>query len=190
MTGFYYENETFDQLQLAGEDLSQKEFVDCIFQGCDFSEANFYKTDFIDCQFRDCNLSMVVVEQTGWKNVLCKHCKILGVDFQLCSDFLLKLAFEDCQLDYANFDKKKLAKTPFIDCRLESVSFQETDLSEAQFRGSILSHSQFYQTQLSGADFRGASAYTIDPNQNRIRGAKFSLEGVPGLLQQYQIEIS
>jgi hypothetical protein len=31
--------------------------------------------------------------------------------------------------------------------------------------------------------------YRIDPNINQIKKAKFSLDGLPGLLSAYQIEI-
>jgi len=190
MTGFYYEDEIFEQLQLANEDLGKKEFVECTFRHCDFSEAHLSTTDFIDCHFIGSNLSMIQVAGTGFKNVDFDNCKMLGVDFQVCSDFLLKLSFKDCQLDFSNFHQMKLAQTQFINCRMESVEFQEADLSRAVFKGSSLMNAQFYNSNLEESDFREAIAYIINPNQNRVKGAKFSLDGVMGLLQQYQIEIT
>lgn len=189
MTGFYYEDETFEQLQMINEDLSKKEFVECTFRHCDLSEADLSGSDFIDCHFLDSNLSMMQVTGTGFKNVDFENCKILGVDFQVCSDFLLQLAFKECQLDFSNFHQMKLSQTPFINCRMESVELQEADLSGAVFTGSSMLNAQFYSTNLEGSDFRETIAYIINPNQNRVKGAKFSLEGVAGLLQQYQIEI-
>lgn len=190
MTGFYYENETFKGQLLMGEDLSKKEFVECTFQQCDFTEANLSGTDFIDCTFEHCNLSMVVLEETGLKNVSFKSCKLMGVDFQVCNDFLLQLKFEECQLDFANFQQMKLSKTQFLDCRMESVEFQETDLSASTFNRSQLTHSHFHRSNLEQTDFREVIDYRIDPTQNRIKGAKFSLEGIHGLLEKFQIVIS
>jgi len=42
---------------------------------------------------------------------------------------------------------------------------------------------------LEKADFREATNYFIDPEKNRIKKAKFSLNGLPGLLIPYDIII-
>jgi fluoroquinolone resistance protein len=42
---------------------------------------------------------------------------------------------------------------------------------------------------LEKADFRTSNGYSIDPEMNRIKKAKFSLEGVAGLLDKYDIEV-
>jgi fluoroquinolone resistance protein len=42
---------------------------------------------------------------------------------------------------------------------------------------------------LEKADFRTAYNYSIDPEKNRIKKAKFSIFGVTGLLDKYDIEI-
>lgn len=39
-------------------------------------------------------------------------------------------------------------------------------------------------------DFRTSYSYSIDPQKNRIKKAKFSVQEIKGLLQQYDIEIS
>jgi hypothetical protein len=48
----------------------------------------------------------------------------------------------------------------------------------------------FAQTNLRKADFRTSYNFTINPENNQITGAKFSMETLPGLLQQYKIEIN
>ena len=45
------------------------------------------------------------------------------------------------------------------------------------------------QTILEKADFRTAKNYSIDPEQNRLKKAKFSLSGVVGLLRKYDIVV-
>jgi hypothetical protein len=52
-----------------------------------------------------------------------------------------------------------------------------------------LTDALFDRSVLEKADFTSAVHYRIDPNINQIKKAKFSLEGLPGLLSAYQIEI-
>jgi fluoroquinolone resistance protein len=47
----------------------------------------------------------------------------------------------------------------------------------------------FDHTILEIADFRSAFNYTIDPEINKLKGAKFSTLGLSGLLAKYNIEI-
>ena len=47
----------------------------------------------------------------------------------------------------------------------------------------------FDKTLLEKSDFRKAFNYTIDPETNRIKKAKFSLHSISGLLVKYDIEI-
>jgi hypothetical protein len=48
----------------------------------------------------------------------------------------------------------------------------------------------FENTLLEKADLRTAFNYSIDPEMNRVKKAKFSIAGVTGLLDKYDIEIS
>jgi fluoroquinolone resistance protein len=43
--------------------------------------------------------------------------------------------------------------------------------------------------QIEKADFRTAYNYHLDPESNRLKGAKFSFHGLPGLLGKYGLEI-
>ena len=47
----------------------------------------------------------------------------------------------------------------------------------------------FSHTILEKADFRTSFNYSINPEINRIKKAKFSLIGIAGLLDKYDIEI-
>jgi hypothetical protein len=42
---------------------------------------------------------------------------------------------------------------------------------------------------LAAVDFSTAYNYTIDPEFNPMKKAKFSTQGIPGLLQKYDIKI-
>ena len=92
-------------------------------------------------------------------------------------------------LDYSSFFEKKMKKTRFIGCSLVEVDFARTDLSGAIFDRSNLSGAVFSQTNLENADFRAAENFSFDPEQNRMKKAKFSISGLAGLLGKYNLLI-
>jgi fluoroquinolone resistance protein len=57
------------------------------------------------------------------------------------------------------------------------------------FDNCDLKNAAFDQTILEKADFRTAFNYSIDPDNNKIKKAKFSISGLTGLLEKYNIEI-
>ena len=57
------------------------------------------------------------------------------------------------------------------------------------FDNCDLERTTFANTIIEKADFRTSYNYTIDPEFNRIRNAKFSLSQVAGLLRKHDIRI-
>ena len=47
----------------------------------------------------------------------------------------------------------------------------------------------FDNTILEKSDFRTSYNYAMNPEINSIKKAKFSLQGIPGLLGKYNIEV-
>lgn len=183
------EDKTFVRLtDLMGEACAE-EYENCVFEGCDFSQQNLSGLSFSDCRFSGCNLSNALVQGVVFKDVSFQSCKLLGVAFSKCRDFCTSLTFEDCILRFSSFSELKLRKTPFIRCELRDVSFFKTDLSGATFDRCDLNGALFGRTNLEHADFSTSFNYVIDPDDNRIRKAKFSALGLPGLLHKYDIEI-
>lgn len=160
------------------------ELEQCRFADCDLGEADLRNLRFIDCQFERCNLALAKVGNAGFQNVQFIECKLTGLQFTACRDMLFEVQFERCKLDYASFFGKKMPRTPFVQCSLREVDFTNADLTEAVFQESTLDRALFNDTQLGGADFTTASGFVIDPALNPMRKAKFSLEGLPGLLAQ------
>jgi uncharacterized protein YjbI with pentapeptide repeats len=113
-----------------------------------------------------------------------------GLRFEACNPFLFEVCFETCVLNLSSFYQIKGKKTKFSGCSLHEVDFTEADFSEASFDGCDLSGVLFDQTKLSKADFRTAFNYVIHPSLNQIKKAKFSQEGLAGLLQGFDILIS
>ena len=126
---------------------------------------------------------------TGLQTVSFINCKILGVNFTKCKDFLLSFSFEKCSLDYATFYEKKIIKTTFKNCTIKEVDFSFANLTFSEFINCDLSRSIFHHTILEKVDFLTAVNYSIDLEQNKVKKAKFSTSGIIGLLDKYQIII-
>lgn len=89
-----------------------------------------------------------------------------------------------------NFSDLKMKRASFAGCKVKECSFNETYLSEADFRGADLEESIFHHADLSHADFRDAKNYSIDPQSNTLKKARFSIPEVLSLLKFYDIQIS
>lgn len=181
----FIENQTFEKVT----SLTKGEYDTCRFLHCDFSEADFSEFQFSDCEFIDCNLSLVKLMKTAMRDVQFSDCKMLGLRFDDCHKFGLMLRFKQCMLNHTSFYQVNLKKIIFKGCKLIEVDFTETDLTASTFDECDLAGATFSYTILEKADLRTAQNYTIDPEQNRIKKTKFSLQGIHGLLQKYSIEI-
>ncbi len=184
-----HENKNFDNVDYTEKLLLNREFINCEFANCIFTKANLSNNNFIDCNFKSCNFSLTILQDSGIRNCEFFGCKLLGLDFSKCKRFLFSVNFQDCQLDYSSFLQMKMRKTNFINCSIKEVNFCETDLSMAIFKNCDLANTSFVRTNLEKADFRVAFNYLIDPELNKIKGAKFSTEGLSGLLVKYNIEV-
>lgn len=114
---------------------------------------------------------------------------MLGLRFDDCSDFGLSFSFEGCTLNHSSFYKTKIKKTIFKNSQLQECDFSEADLTQAVFTNCDLKNAHFESTVLEKADLRTAYNYSINPELNKIKKAKFSASGIAGLLDKYDIEI-
>ncbi|MFD3000361.1 pentapeptide repeat-containing protein [Pontibacter toksunensis] len=185
----HHRDKTFDKISYANKAVSGREFEACTFTNCDFSGSNFSGNDFIDCRFEGCNLSNMRIDHTGLKQVGFYNCKVMGVDFSSCQEFLFSVSFSNCILDFVSFFRRKIRKTTFDGCSIKEANFTQTDLSGSCFSDCDLSRTIFDQTILEKVDLRTASNYSIDPETNKIRKARFSLTGLPGLLEKHAIVV-
>jgi uncharacterized protein YjbI with pentapeptide repeats len=129
------------------------------------------------------------VKSTSFNEVDFLNCKLLGVDFSKCNDFLFSVTFQECILELASFAELKIKKTTFRASNLREVDFTTTDLENSVFDDCDLQRAIFQQTNLEKVDFSSAYNYTIDPTLNRIKKAKFSRSEIHGLLNKYDIKI-
>ena len=160
-----------------------------VFEKISFNEHSLVKGIFEECTFNNCDCSLTKLKSTILQDVRFVNSKLLGVQFHECNGFLLRLYFENCMLKLSVFYKLKLKNTAFKNCNLQEADFSEADLTGALFDNCDLLLATFMHTNLEKADFRSASHYSINPEINRIRKARFSIPGVTGLLTTYDIEI-
>lgn len=178
-----YENQTFEKL----ESIAQGEYDNCTFKYCSFSEKDLSNYTFSECVFEHCDLSSAQVKNTSFKDVEFLHCKLLGINFSEVNTFLLYFKFSYCMLSYASFYQLKITKMIWKNCMLEEADFSEAELTGAQFMDCDFRGAMFDQTNLEKADFSTSINYSIDPEANRIKKAKFSKDGALGLLAKYDI---
>ena len=72
---------------------------------------------------------------------------------------------------------------------MKEADFTETDLTGSVLDNCDLAKAVFDRTILTGADLRTSYNYSIDPDNNKIKKARFSVYGVSGLLGKYDIVI-
>ncbi|MBV9986867.1 MAG: pentapeptide repeat-containing protein [Chitinophagaceae bacterium] len=183
------EHKNFEKTDFTAAALPPGEYEDCGFTQCNFSETALSGIYFSECRFAGCNLSMVQLKGTAFRDCVFIDCKLLGLHWEDCNQFGLSFHFEGCILDLCSFFKLKLKAISFKDCSLQEADLREADLSKAVFDRCNLQGAMFDHTNLEGADLRTAEHYTIDPAQNKIKKARFSMPGVIRLLDKYQLDI-
>ena len=181
----FIEGVTFEREDFSKEKFVKGDYESCTFSNCNFSNANLSKVRFIECHFINCNLSLAHFYLTEIQDVTFKDCKMLGLRFDKCSDFAFSIKFDNCILNDSSFFKKKLLRTMFTKSKLHGVDFTECDVNTSTFDACDLLNAIFKSTDLQNTDLRNSYNFIIDPENNNIRGAKFSLESLKGLLTKY-----
>ncbi len=184
-----YVDQVFDKTEFPPTGRKDTRFDSCTFKHLDLTAVDFRGCDFTNCTFEHCNVSMVKFGSIGFDKVKFVDCKLVGTDFTNTKDFLFAADFSNCILDYAAFMKKKNKQSRFVNCRLKGTDFSEADLSVAIFDECDLSGAVFFRTILTGTNFTTSYNFTIDPEKNTLKKAKFSSAGLIGLLQNYGITV-
>lgn len=135
----YITDQTFDRLEI----LQKGEYENCIFNLCNFADADLSGFKFTKCFFNACNLSLAKLNKTAFCNIQFRDCKMLGLRFNTCNEFGLSFSFEGCQLNHSSFFKLVIRKTIFRNTQLAEVDFEESDLSHALFDNCNLQQASF-----------------------------------------------
>ncbi len=182
-------DQTFDNQSFNNIKLPAREYDNCTFINCDFTETNMSAVTFLECTFDTCNFSLVMMKETSFQEVLFTTCKMLGFDFSNCNDFMFSAKFYSTNLEYSSFYGFKMKNTLFSDCNLCEADFTKTDLTGSVFDDCNLSKAIFDKTILESVDFKTAENFSIDPETNKLKKAKFSKSGLAGLLIKHNLVI-
>ncbi|QJW90695.1 pentapeptide repeat-containing protein [Spirosoma taeanense] len=164
-------------------------FEQCQFRKLDLTRTALTGSSFVDCRFEDCNLTGVELKNTKLYDVQFTACRLLHVDFGVCDAFGFHTNFQDCQLDYTVFLNRKLRKANFTDCSLKEAHFLKCDLTATVFKNCNLELARFEDNNLTQVDFATSYNLTIDPDDNKVKKARFSLYSLPGLLTKYDLVV-
>ena len=171
------------------EGFSRGVYEECVFSACSFQECDLSLSRFVDCTFSNCNLSNAHVAETVFQGVQFNDCKMMGIRMELASKHLFTAVFNHCVLSYSSFRGRKMNRWKFKDCIFHHTDFSGSDLGNAVFAHCDLKEAVFDKTNLQGADLTQAFNFTIDPEANAVKKARFQLSGLPGLLTKYGLKI-
>ncbi len=181
-----YTDQSFKKIHLEQGHLDSNEFHDCVFVRCSFVETTFESCRFVNCVFQHCNLSLAQVTNCSFAATRFESSKLVGLNWTKAYWSATKLwdslCFSKCAISHSTFIALNLRGIKIQDCVAVDVDFREADLSQANFRGTDLADSLFMATDLTEADLSQARNYQIDPSQNIVKKAKFSLPEAISLL--------
>jgi uncharacterized protein YjbI with pentapeptide repeats len=184
-----YSEETFSATSALPPSWAGHTYEQCRFEGLDLSNAHLSNAHFLECTFADCNLANAFLKNSKLNNVVFVGCKLMGLDFSTCSPFAFEVRFQDSLLDLAVFHNQKLKKTRFDSCRLHETHLVLCDLTQAVFNHCDLALARFSECNLTQADFSTSDNLTLNPEDNTLKKAVFSMYQLPALLEKYELVI-
>lgn len=168
-------------------DIMYKDYERCTFINCDFTQCDFLGVAFTDCVFISCNFNDAKINYVSLRDAVFTDCNFSSVNFSMVDALLFSVEFKDCILDYAKFYTLKIKGTTFSNCSLTAVDFMSTDLTGVIFDNCNLHKAVFVDAIANKADFTTSYNFSIDPERNELKKAKFSQAGLKGLLEKYDI---
>lgn len=189
MNHAYFEDQVFEFTSTEPHQLSPGTYEGCRFLNNNFTATDLSELRFIECNFESCILDRVRLSMTAFNQVQFKDCKMMGIDFEHCHKNTFTIGFDNCILNFSNFSNRKMHHTIFKKCNLTETDFSRADLTECIFDECDLLNSKFDRTILVKADLRTAFNFSIDPETNSLKNARFSTTNIAGLLYKYGLLI-
>jgi len=163
-------------------------FDNCIFVNCDFSKSNIFSCKFTECRFINCDLSLSSIKASTFNDVAFKNSRLLGLSWSACEE-PFDVSFDSCNLSSNSFHLLDLRQMHFLDSQIHDSGFEECNLEKALFDKCDLTHSVFIKNNLKKANFESSKNYLIDPSQNEMKDARFSLPEALSFLSLFPIKI-
>lgn len=184
-TNDYWEEEF---IEYNDKNLDSIYFDNCTFIKCDFSKAVFYGCKFTECRFINCDLSLSRLKSCTFNDVTFENSKLLGLSWSSCEE-PFEVKFDDCNISQNSFHLLDLRQMKFMNSLIRDTGFEECNLEKALFHNCNLEQSVFINNNLQKANFETSKNYLIDPKQNDIRKAEFSLPEALSFLSLLPIKI-
>lgn len=185
-----YENETITGDDFSDiDEIANVEFIDCTIEKVNLFEKKLTDCIFTNCTFSNVNMAMSKLPGTQMNKARFENCKIMGIDFSQCRNFLFEVSFYSCILDFSSFENMKMQNTEFIDCSMKGVDLVGTNLEKSKFMNCNLEDAIFIRTNLKEADLSTAYNFIIPPTQNFLKKAIFSESNLSGLLHEFDIRL-
>lgn len=180
------EEEVFD----ATNTLEPGQYELCTFRNSDFSKYSFSEYKFIECEFESCDLSLINVTYTAFQDVQFNACKLLGIHWDTCNEFLFSVNFNNCKLDNSSFYQCRIEQISFLNSSLQGVDFTEANLTKADFSQTDLLDANFEGANLTQSNFKTARNFAINGDLTKLYKTKFSKDNLEGLLRHLNVEIT
>ncbi len=163
-------------------------FDNCTFIQCDFSKTLFQDCKLTESKFVNCDLSLAVLKNCVFNDVNFENSKLLGISWSECVE-PFDVEFDACNLSQNSFHLLDLRQMKFKNCLIKDTGFEECNLERALFEECNLEQTVFIQNNLQKANFETSKNYLIDPQQNDLRKAQFSLPEALSFLSWLPIKI-
>jgi len=186
---FMCEDQTFIGINFTEHNPEFAEYENCTFKNCVFTSLSLSDIKFIDCEFIECDLSLVICNNTLFRQAKFSDCKMLGISFDNCSSFGLSFSFRGCNLNHSSFHGLSIKKQRFESCELQETDFTDTNLTQAMFIKCNLAGALFQQTNLEHADVRTAENFDINIKENKVQGLKIQQQQSVALLRHFKIKV-
>lgn len=130
-------------------------FENCIFEKCNFSNADFSRTDIRESEFI----------QT----------KLVGVKFSK-ENFAFSANFTSCDLQYSDFIDLNLSEIQITKSNCKEMRIFKCSLKDAVFAENDFLSAVIQECNLTNCEFKGCENLVIDPERNKIKNTKVSME--------------
>ncbi len=182
-----FDSAVIKNLDASHAEFAGKNFYDCRFEGLAIMEANFKGCTFEECSFSQCDFTMAQLRGAQLRGASFQNCKLMGIDWSPAGGLTFAVSFDACVLTHCLFSDLRMKRTRIADCKVHEATFSGVDLEGADFSGSDLRGSRFQETNLEHADLSSAHNYAINPDDNRLRDTKFSVEAALSLVSRFGI---
>jgi uncharacterized protein YjbI with pentapeptide repeats len=143
---------------------------------------------FTECIFIKCNLSLATLNNCVFNDITFENSKLIGVSWSRCEE-PFDVKFDSCNISQNSFHLLDLRQMKFINSLIKDTGFEECNLERALFETCDLEQTVFLNNNLQKANFETSKNYLIDPKQNDIKNAQFSLPEALSFLSLLPIKI-